>query len=88
MHIHTPYSTPATRGEPGNCMNVLIGRRLLTTDEVAKLLGVSAQFVKLQRPSGDGIPYVRLGRLVRYDLAAVEAFLAANTVASKAEHAA
>jgi predicted DNA-binding transcriptional regulator AlpA len=41
--------------------------RLLTTTETAKLLRLSPSWLAKARMRGDGPPYVKLGRSVRYD---------------------
>ena len=48
--------------------------RLLTANEVAELLSVPVSWVRESTRSG-AMPCVRLGRYVRFDLAAVEAWL-------------
>lgn len=67
--------TPTTIGEP----------RLLSTREAAALLGVSEALLRLDRRTRHiGLPYLRIGRRVLYDRAALEAWLEAqaNTDAS------
>jgi predicted DNA-binding transcriptional regulator AlpA len=44
---------------------------LLTAKEAAKLLKVSVSWLAKARMRGDGPPYVRIGRSIRYVLAAV-----------------
>ena len=48
---------------------------LLDQGRLAKLLGCSARTLERQRLDGTGIPFVRVGRLVRYRLADVTNFL-------------
>ena len=48
--------------------------RLLTADEVADLLAVPVSWVRESTRSG-AMPCVRLGRYVRFELAAVEGWL-------------
>jgi excisionase family DNA binding protein len=49
---------------------------LLTPDEVADLLGVSVQTLASWRTTGRyELPYVKIGRLVRYRADALEEFL-------------
>ena len=48
--------------------------RLLTEDEAAELLAVPVSWVPESTPAG-AMPCVRLGRYVRFELAAVEAWL-------------
>ena len=49
---------------------------LLDQDRLAKLLGCSARTLERQRLEGTGVPFVRVGRLVRYRLADVQNYLA------------
>jgi excisionase family DNA binding protein len=50
--------------------------KLLTTKEAARFLGVSEAFLERDRWAGAEIPFVRVGsRAVRYELAALEAFI-------------
>jgi excisionase family DNA binding protein len=51
-------------------------QRLLTTREAAEWLGVSGSFLERDRWAGARIPFVKLGRAVRYDPAAIERYLA------------
>ena len=54
-------------------------QKLLTTKEAAKYLGVSEAFLERDRWKGAEIPFVRVGtRAVRYDLAALEDFIASR----------
>ena len=48
--------------------------RLLTAEEVAELLAVPVSWVRESSRSG-AMPHVRLGRYVRFELPAVEAWL-------------
>ena len=50
-------------------------RRLFTAQEVAELTGVPVSTLSQWRYRGQGIPYLRMGRLVRYDAADVESYL-------------
>lgn len=45
---------------------------LLTTGEAADLLGLSEQTLKLNRLAGRGIPFVKLGRAIRYSRSDIE----------------
>ena len=51
--------------------------RLLNDREVAEITGRSRSSLQKDRVYGCGIPFVRLGRLVRYRRSEVTAFLAA-----------
>ena len=51
---------------------------LLDQDRLAKLLGCSARTLERQRLEGTGIPFCRIGRLVRYRLLDVSEYLEAQ----------
>ena len=53
---------------------------LLTEDEVCKILNLNVSSLQRERCSGDGIPYIKIGRRVRYKLSDIEKYLDANTV--------
>lgn len=57
---------------------------LLKSSEVAKLLGVSNQWLAKARITGDSPPYIKFGKAhsspVRYDLAEVQEWIAKRTV--------
>lgn len=48
--------------------------RLLTESEVAARQGRAEKTLRNQRVNGDGIPYLKLGRIIRYRLADVLAW--------------
>ena len=50
-------------------------RSLLTPQEVAALTGLSLETLAQWRSQARGIPYLKLGRAVRYDPADVQAYL-------------
>jgi predicted DNA-binding transcriptional regulator AlpA len=50
--------------------------KLLTSAAVAQITGRSTSTLQKDRVAGTGIPYVKLGRLVRYRQADVERFCA------------
>ena len=54
-------------------------KKLLTTDEAALLLGIRPWTLR-SWVSHRKIPYVKLGRLVRFDPTKLEAFVNGNTV--------
>jgi predicted DNA-binding transcriptional regulator AlpA len=54
-----------------------IGDRLLDDYAVAKITGRARSTLQKDRVAGTGIPWVRLGRLVRYRQSDVTAYLAA-----------
>jgi len=49
--------------------------RLLMAEEVAALTGLSTDTLAQWRSQRRGIPYLKIGRAVRYDLADVQAYL-------------
>ena len=56
----------------------------LTETELAKQLNISARTLQAQRLKGDGIPFVKIGRAVRYSAADVAAYLTAHKCSSTA----
>ena len=52
--------------------------RLLTTEEAAVCLSVSVHWLKASRfrPELDGPPFIKIGRMVRYDLRDLEEWMA------------
>jgi predicted DNA-binding transcriptional regulator AlpA len=46
--------------------------KLLTQDEVAAMLGCSPRTLERNRGTGDGPPFFKIGRLVRYAEAVVD----------------
>lgn len=59
--------------------------RLLTEQQVAERQGRAVKTLQNQRVSGDGIPFVKLGRSVRYRLSDVEAWEAARVRTSTSD---
>lgn len=57
---------------------VISNRRMLRTDDVAKLTGLSSSTLAKLRLTGGGPPYIKLGRTVVYDPADVEAWLSTH----------
>ena len=53
-------------------------QRLLTADEVAEILNVSKSFAYQLMQRGDGIPVVRIGRVVRCRRQDLETFIASQ----------
>ena len=51
-----------------------------TTEETAELVGVSASTLKQNRLKKIGIPYRKIGRLVRYSLEDIQNYMDANRV--------
>jgi len=61
---------------------------LLTTDEAAAYLGVTRHSLEVWRCVGRySIPYIKVGRLVKYRKADLDAFLAARTHTPTTEQA-
>ncbi|MGO8567023.1 DNA-binding protein [Rhizobium ruizarguesonis] len=54
---------------------VISNRRMLRTDDVARLTGLSSSTLAKLRLTGGGPHYIKLGRTVVYDPADVEAWL-------------
>ena len=50
-------------------------QELLTTEEVATLTGLSTETLSQWRSQKRGIPYLKIGRTVRYDPADVQSYL-------------
>lgn len=57
-----------------------VGESLLTTVQLADYLHSTPRTLEDWRLNGVGPRYIKLGQLVRYRLADVDAWLAANTV--------
>ncbi len=51
----------------------------LTESELSEYLNISIRTLQSQRGRGDGIPYVKIGRSVRYQLDMVLKYLEQNT---------
>lgn len=47
----------------------------LTEQQLSSLLNISVRTLQVQRCRGAGIPFVKIGRLVRYDVEAVREYL-------------
>lgn len=52
--------------------------KLLNQKQVAKLIGFSEAYLERMRWAGGGIPYIKLGRCVRYDERDVIAWIEAH----------
>lgn len=59
---------------------------LLTTQNAAERLGLSPRTLEALRVRGGGPSYLKLGRLVRYEPAALEAWIDARRLASTSEN--
>ena len=53
---------------------------LLTSEQAAKILGVKSQSLAVWRLHGENLPFVKVGRLVRYRRCDIEKWLEAQTV--------
>ena len=63
-------------------------RRLLTAREAAELLGTTINQLAQERCDPRwGLPFVRLGRAIRYDLAELDRFIQERTVRPEADAA-
>ena len=62
--------------------------KLLSETEAAPLIGVAVGTLQNWRVSGTGPKFIRVGRLVRYDPADVEAWRAERRVGSTSERVA
>ena len=58
---------------------------LLEEEAAAPLIGWSVSTLQKKRVAGDGPPYVKLGRSVRYRPEDLEAYVAARVVGSTSE---
>ncbi len=58
---------------------------LLTTEEAARILGVKPQSLAVWRLHGENLPFVKVGRLVRYRRSDIEKWLEAQTVTVRGE---
>lgn len=54
-------------------------QRLLSTEEAAKLLGISKRSLEQMRGAGRGPAHTYVGRFPRYSLASINAYLTART---------
>lgn len=62
--------------------------RLLCTKQLAKYLAVSTQTLEIWRCNGEGPPYMKVGRLVRYRLSEVNEWLSERNCRSTSENCA
>jgi excisionase family DNA binding protein len=53
----------------------LMNKSLLTAEEVASITGLSLETLAQCLSQRRGLPYLKIGRTVRYDLADVQAYL-------------
>lgn len=72
-----PNATTETRNTASNLMTQA---KLLSTKEAAAFIGVEEQSLRRWRMNGIvKIPFIRLGRLVRYSMKDLEAYIEKNT---------
>jgi hypothetical protein len=57
----------------------------VSTAGAAEILGVSRSFLDHARIRGDGPPFVKFGRIVRYEVAALASWAKALTITSTAK---
>lgn len=57
----------------------------LTTEEAARLVGLSRKTLEAKRLTGEGPRFLKLGRSVRYRREDIDAWLAANLRSSTSE---
>ena len=53
---------------------------LLTENEVSKLFNINKHTLQRERFNGTGIPYVKLGRRVRYKVEDIQKYIERNTI--------
>jgi excisionase family DNA binding protein len=58
---------------------------LLTQDEAADLLKLSVRTLERMRVAGNGPPFIKLNRSVRYDASRLQAWLGGRVVRSTSE---
>lgn len=61
-------------------------RKLLSPEEVSLLAGIPTTTLAQWRYRKIGIPYLRIGRLVRYDAADVDAYLQRCRIEVRGQH--
>ena len=57
----------------------------LDTEAAARYIGLAASTLEKQRCAGGGVPFVKLGRAVRYRVADLDAYLASRVINSTSE---
>jgi excisionase family DNA binding protein len=80
MTIRIPGVDPTAPQRPGG-----VPLHLLSPKEAAKLLKVSTSWLAKARMSGDGPPYIRIGRSIRYSEAALLQWLKSRQRLSTSE---
>ena len=57
-----------------------MSKRYLTPQEAADVLGLTVHALAQQRYHGRGIPYVKLGKLVRYDQRDIDDYMESHKI--------
>lgn len=57
--------------------------RLLSREEVEERFGISKRYLEIAVCRHDGPPYIKIGRLVRYRVADIRAWISANRVENR-----
>lgn len=70
MSAHLNDRLPPNPGQPRQ-------RAMLNENQLAKRWNVSEKKLQKERLTGKGVPFLKLGRSIRYQLEAIEAFEAA-----------
>ena len=60
--------------------NETSNKKLLTENEVEQFYGINKRTLQRERLFNTGIPFVKLGRRVRYQQSAVDQYIKDNTV--------
>jgi hypothetical protein len=72
--MHFNGNKPNKTGHRTSLTESVLDDQLITDQELAKRWSCSPKTLRNQRSQGQGCPYVRLGRMVRYRLSDVVAF--------------
>jgi len=60
--------------------NEISYKKLLTETEVEKLYGINKRTLQRERTFNTGIPYVKLGKRVRYQRTIIDQYIKDNTI--------
>lgn len=82
---HKVHANAHVQRNDANPQSSKAGETLLTEHEVARRQGRSVRTLQNQRVLGGGIPYLKLGRSVRYRLSDVSAWEEARRYSSTSE---
>lgn len=58
---------------------------IMTTDDAAAYLSVNKRKLQLDRVTKRNIPFIKIGRLVRYSKADLDAYITAQTIGGNAK---